>query len=793
MITKSPPLSFTRKLLPLLSILISEARVISVSETGVREPERTVVENGSLGVFDLNHPGVNVADGFLFGENVDVFTDRNHAHSSSAFNSGTGLLSTTGDFTPGLPSYLLGHEYVTFANDGRDNNPYNFRIVADIPSTFYLLIDNRSHGGLLNTSSPNTTDPDLTGILSWISEEGWTRVNTGISPEGQADFTGVDEGRDGSINQFYSIYAKSGTTVDIRQHGIAGGNNYSVVIAPGTIVTNANDSGPGSLRQAIGDSRDGASILFDPAVFDGGPEDVIKLSSALPTGHKELRIDAGNISGGVTLDGQDVTRINENIGSLPTTFMGLHFRNGFAGFGGAMLNLGQAQMSLHHCTFSENSTPGGSGGAIDNRGPLIATNCSFYKNSANFAGAIINTDLLTLRHCTLSQNTGVLCCGGLVTRSTTLLENTIIAGNFGSPGADINLETTLDNFAATGCLIGTNNGCSEAFPEGLPNAGGNFAGTDVSLLDPQLTTPGQNGGMGNTMLPRPDSLAIDHGSTTGVAVLQDQTGRLRTQGNGPDIGSVEMNWGAGITSSAPVGFGSFEDVTRPGDPIQALPPGSSSPDGEAAPNAIDDDPNTKYLNFSQLNTGFDVTPIVATELVGFSITSANDFPARDPSTVLLFGIHSNGSTELIASAEIPVFSERFARQEFFFDSAAKPYSAYRVLFPTVQNSTGNPFHDSMQIAEFQLLGAPVDRSFRVVRSSVLPSTQPGFDKQITVTLVGSPGAQYDLEFSDTLTDDWFRYGVNVVASPGFIKTIVFSDPLTGKRFHRIIQRNVDAP
>ena len=34
----------------------------------------------------------------------------------------------------------------------------------------------------------------IESALQWVIDNGWTRVNSGISPGGQADYTGVDEG-----------------------------------------------------------------------------------------------------------------------------------------------------------------------------------------------------------------------------------------------------------------------------------------------------------------------------------------------------------------------------------------------------------------------------------------------------------------------------------------------------------------------------------------------------------------------------------------------------------------------
>ncbi len=280
--------TFAASLVVAVFIAGSHAAVISVTETGNLEPERSIVENGGAGVFDPGHPGTNVADGSLFGEDVDVFTDRTHEHNGAAFDGG-GALSTSGGNIVPLPAYLVGNEYVTFANDGRDNNPYNFNIKTDVNSDFYLLLDNRLNGTAGNTSSPNTTDPDLGGNLTWVTADGWQRVNTGISPGGQADYTGVDEGGNAvgpglGLNQFYSVYKLTGTDVDIKVQGIGGSNNYSVVIAeagptpPPPPFTGAQiDVGPNGQRVAadfigVGDQNantNGVDMSLQTITVDG--------------------------------------------------------------------------------------------------------------------------------------------------------------------------------------------------------------------------------------------------------------------------------------------------------------------------------------------------------------------------------------------------------------------------------------------------------------------------------------------------------------------------------------------
>ncbi|MGI9242749.1 MAG: hypothetical protein ACR2RV_18275 [Verrucomicrobiales bacterium] len=172
-----------------------------------------------------------------FGEDALTFSDRDHQHNGAAFSGG--VLSTTGVDIVGLPDYLIGNEYIRFANNARENAGYTAEVTTDIPSKFYLLLDNRINGPAGDTSSPNTTDPDLGGTFQWVIDGGWVRVNTGISPDGQADYTGVDEGGESvgpgvGLNQFYSIWElpAAATSVTVANNGAGGSNMISLVAAP---------------------------------------------------------------------------------------------------------------------------------------------------------------------------------------------------------------------------------------------------------------------------------------------------------------------------------------------------------------------------------------------------------------------------------------------------------------------------------------------------------------------------------------------------------------------------------
>lgn len=137
---------------------------------------------------------------------------------------------------------------------------------------------------------------------------------------------------------------------------------------------------------------------------------------------------------------------------------------------------------------------------------------------------------------------------------------------------------------------------------------------------------------------------------------------------------------------------------------------SSFPPGENPSLAIDGDPSTKYLNFGGDQTGFIVTPGVGASIVdGFTITTANDAPDRDPVGYTLFGTNdaitsaenSGGTDEnwvVIQSGTLTPPSERFTEYGVSIDGNNTSYTSYRFDVDTVG---GSPL---MQIGEIQFEG-----------------------------------------------------------------------------------------
>jgi len=160
-------------------------------------------------------------------------------------------------------------------------------------------------------------------------------------------------------------------------------------------------------------------------------------------------------------------------------------------------------------------------------------------------------------------------------------------------------------------------------------------------------------------------------------------------------------------------------ITQPGDLIFASSGNSRGSEGVA--NAIDNDKNTKYLNWdsgrdgNQIGTfspsGFAVQPAVGpTVVTGMGIQAANDVHERDPDVVVLEGSNDTNLTSYESGTWTPIttisniaagFTARFESQEFFFSNSI-PYRNYRWR---VEATRTTPNRCCMQVAEVWLTGS----------------------------------------------------------------------------------------
>jgi hypothetical protein len=153
---------------------------------------------------------------------------------------------------------------------------------------------------------------------------------------------------------------------------------------------------------------------------------------------------------------------------------------------------------------------------------------------------------------------------------------------------------------------------------------------------------------------------------------------------------------AALATIAAAGAALAIDVTRPGDPI--TPSSANSPAAEGVANVIDNTGRTKYLNFDRLNTGFTVTPSGAGVVKHMKIITANDAPARDPTSFTLEGSNDGVGFTMIASGPLTPSITRFSITSTPITSNTT-YVQYRVRFPTLRDPVAA---NSMQVAEVQL-------------------------------------------------------------------------------------------
>jgi hypothetical protein len=342
-------------------------------------------------------------------------------------------------------------------------------------------------------------------------------------------------------------------------------------------VSNLNDAGPGSLRQAVIDANTNAGpdlITFDP--FLSG---TINLTSG------EIAItDSVDIQGpGATrLAVDSTTRIFNSSGanSVDVTISGLTLTGGQAtGNGGAIANTG-ANVTLRFVTLSGN-TATGEGGAIAhnaNGGVLTIDSSTLSGNAAAKAGAIysigfnlviINSTIsgnqvsdsvgaiklefafASIYNSTISGNSAAFSQGGILAGSGNNqldLVSTIVANN-----TDITGASDLARFAGT--VNASNSLVEQSLVAGVIN-GTNTA--NLIGIDPQLGALTFNGGETFTHALSTDSPAVDLGANP-LALADDQRGPgfPREVLDAADIGAVEAGEAFPIPALSTFGMAGF--------------------------------------------------------------------------------------------------------------------------------------------------------------------------------------------------------------------------------------------
>ena len=132
----------------------------------------------------------------------------------------------------------------------------------------------------------------------------------------------------------------------------------------------------------------------------------------------------------------------------------------------------------------------------------------------------------------------------------------------------------------------------------------------------------------------------------------------------------------------------------------------NSPVGEEVDKVIDQMTGTKFLDF-ELNDGigFEVDLGGASgTAISIDVTTANDFPVRDPIDFTIRGSNDGSSFTTVANGTIDCIPDRFFTRNYEFTNSTA-YSFYRVEFSAPCDPSGGTGIPSIQIAEVQLYEA----------------------------------------------------------------------------------------
>ena len=337
-------------------------------------------------------------------------------------------------------------------------------------------------------------------------------------------------------------------------------------------VDNLDDSGAGSLRQAILDAN--ADTVADEITFS--VNGTIDLASQLPTikqpltitgpGADLLTLDAGDGTDNLpaTGDGYGIFLVANSTAILDVAISGLTLTGGDTGTVSTSTNSGGAIRNLENLTISSsiisrNAAP--SGGGINNQGVLTVIDSTIEENRAitGHGGGIYSFGNSTIKSSTLSGNTASGRGGGIYSgiNQTLTVTNSTVSGNTAEAlgGGIANIGAlNLASSTITKNVAGQSGGGISSFgPSDVVNAtssivAGNMAGSsdNISIIgglttnthnlidgDPLLGPLADNGGPTKTHALLPGSPALDAGLTPVHDYELD--GSLADTMGGPDL------------------------------------------------------------------------------------------------------------------------------------------------------------------------------------------------------------------------------------------------------------------
>lgn len=281
------------------------------------------------------------------------------------------------------------------------------------------------------------------------------------------------------------------------------------------VVTNLNDSGSGSLSQAIDDAPDGATITFTPGLhgtIEHGGGAIRRSLTIIGPGPKSSDLVIN--SGGFGINPNHPGTITVNLTMFTITDLGNTASSGYAS---GISSSGYSVVNISNVTFQDNNERR-SVVTIGVSSVMTIANSAFLNNSTELSpGVIDNAGKLTVINSTFQNNEAIAVDNGdeaIILHSTfqDTMPALISPTNRPIPVApiqsEISAKTSLQNTivaAPAGKVM-----CLGTIIDGggnlqFPNAD---CGATIPVGDPKLVPPQDNGGPTWTMALLPSSAAI---------------------------------------------------------------------------------------------------------------------------------------------------------------------------------------------------------------------------------------------------------------------------------------------